>query len=1080
MQNKLAKFLFSTRLMSVLFIVFAIAMAVGTFLENSFTTTAAREWIYNTWWFELIMLLFAANFLGNIKRYQLLKKAKWTTLLFHLSFLLIIVGAGITRYIGQEGVMPIDEGEVSNSFLSQKTYLSVRLVGNHDGQDLQRTQNLRMRLAPHIAKGKEVSTDFKGQDVNFEVVDFTGNAERVFEENPDGETYLKLVEAGGGRRNDHYIKEGEVEQYHNILFSFNNPKDGAINITSENGEYFIETPFEGNYMRMADQQKGGVAKDSLQELNLRSLYSMAGLKFVIPNKAVTGKYKTLSRDKSRDDLSDQVTFKVTSGGESKTISLKGSQGRVNPYKKIELAGLGVNLRYGSKKIDLPFALRLNDFVAKKYPGTANRETPSYSGFKSKVDLIDEGEETPKEIYMNNILNHKGYRFFQSSFQPDESGTILSVNHDRWGTWVTYVGYMLLYLGLMLILFDPGSRFGQLKKQLDKVKMKKSKLSALLIFVALTSSFAVEAQDSTQVMPGEQQAAPAVDHQHDNQSSPLSWSVDKTKKFIKANAVEKKHAEKFARLIIQDEGGRMKPANTYSSELVRKISKQNEFAGLNSDQILLSMMETPAAWYNIPLVYVKAKNDSLHHVLDVEEGRKRLSMRDFFDEEGNYKLTPFLENAYQAKVKNQFQKDYISLDQKVSLLSNTLEGRGLKIFPVPDSENDEWVSFTEARENEKIQRDSMYQVTVLPMYIQSLKNARKSGDFNTAEKALEVLKRYQHQYGADVMPSDNKVEAEILYNEHDVFRGLFWQYMLAGMVMFLFVIFKIFYDKKLIGIAVNVSKVAIFVLFLLHTAGLIFRWYISGHAPWTDAYESMIYVAWATMFFGLAFGRKSNLTTASTAFVAAIILMVAHWNWLDPSVANLVPVLDSYWLMIHVAVIVASYGPFTLGMILGLVALILMIATTDENRRKMNLNIQEITIINELALTVGLVMLTIGNFLGGMWANESWGRYWGWDPKETWALISIMVYAFVVHMRLVPGLRGKFAFNWASVFAFSSIMMTYFGVNFYLTGLHSYASGDQIISYQFIAIALVAWLVLGFFAYRKYKKHYHKLAKKRKK
>src|SRR5690606_9155117 len=195
-------------------------------------------------------------------------------------------------------------------------------------------------------------------------------------------------------------------------------------------------------------------------------------------------------------------------------------------------------------------------------------------------------------------------------------------------------------------------------------------------------------------------------------------------------------------------------------------------------------------------------------------------------------------------------------------------------------------------------------------------------------------------------------------------------------------------------------------------------------------------------------------------VTAIILMVAHWNWLDPAIGNLEPVLDSYWLMIHVSIIVASYGPFTLGMILGVVALILMLATNEKNRTKMAFNIKEITIVNEMALTIGLVMLTIGNFLGGQWANESWGRYWGWDPKETWALVSIMIYAFVIHMRLVPGLKGRFAFNWASILAFGSILMTYFGVNFYLSGLHSYASGDQIISYKFIVISLALWFVLG--------------------
>jgi len=200
---------------------------------------------------------------------------------------------------------------------------------------------------------------------------------------------------------------------------------------------------------------------------------------------------------------------------------------------------------------------------------------------------------------------------------------------------------------------------------------------------------------------------------------------------------------------------------------------------------------------------------------------------------------------------------------------------------------------------------------------------------------------------------------------------------------------------------------------------------------------------------------------------------AHWNWMDPSIANLQPVLNSYWLMIHVAVIVASYGPFTLAMVLGVVSLILMLFTNKKNKAKMDLNIQEITYINEMALTIGLVMLTIGNFLGGQWANESWGRYWGWDPKETWALISIMIYAFVIHARFVPALRGKWIYNLMSVVAFYSILMTYFGVNFYLTGMHSYASGDKVVTPSFVYYSVACVAVLGFFSYLSYKKHFKK-------
>ena len=261
--------------------------------------------------------------------------------------------------------------------------------------------------------------------------------------------------------------------------------------------------------------------------------------------------------------------------------------------------------------------------------------------------------------------------------------------------------------------------------------------------------------------------------------------------------------------------------------------------------------------------------------------------------------------------------------------------------------------------------------------------------------------------------------------------------------------QIFKEAKFLNLVIKILKISTLILFISHTLGLIFRGYISGHAPWSDAYESMIYVSWDKVFFGLIFGRRSDLTIACTTFVSSMILMISHWNWLDPAIANLQPVLDSYWLMIHVAIIVASYGPFAIGMIIGSVCLFLMILLNDKNKDKLKNKIKELTIINELSLTLGLILLTIGNFLGAMWANESWGRYWGWDPKETWALISIMVYAFVIHIRLIPGFRTSWLFNLLSVIAFSSILMTYFGVNFYLVGLHSYASGDKVITPNFI-------------------------------
>ena len=1056
MQNKIASVLFSTRIMAVLFIVFAIAMALGTFIESWYTIETARVLIYNTWWFEGIMVFFVINFCGNIVRFRMHKREKWSSLLIHLSFILILVGAFVTRYISYEGIMPIREGETTSSFLSERTYLTAYLDGEIDGEPRRRVIEEAVLLAPETENDYTIDTDFNGQNVDIEVINYIQGAEEGLVLAENGDNYLKIVEAGDGARHDHYLKEGEIANIHNTLFTLNKPTDGAINIEfdEEEGTYQLSSPFEGDFMRMSDQFKGKVVADSTQALMLRSLYNVGGMQFVIPEPMARGNYDIIPTEVKAKNQLNAVTLKVTTGGESKNISMLGGKGVVNPPKNLKVGGLDIYLNYGSKEMELPFSIKLNDFIADKYPGTEDNPTPSYAAFKSKVDVIDDNGSEPYEIFMNHVLDKEGYRFFQASFDPDEKGTVLSVNHDFWGTWITYIGYFLLYLGLMLILFDKGSRFGNLKVMLDKVKEKKAALTLIAaLFLSFNSGFAQNSQED--------------DHAH------VSSNKERVDSIIQSTAVDAEHAAKFGKLVIQDAGGRMKPANTFASELLRKLSKKDSYEGLNADQILISMTENPALWYNVPLIYVKPNNDSIRRIADVNVDEEYLALTNFFDASGTYKLSPYLEAAYKASVPNQFQKDFIETDRKVNLLYNALQGKVLRIFPIPEDENNKWISFPEVAESSLTGMDSVYARQILPIYMNTLRDSKLSGDYTKSEELLESITGYQKKFGADVMPSEEKINAEILYNKYDIFRSLFMWYMFAGLIMLILVVVQIFKDSKIIRVLIKASAVVILILFVVHTLGLAARWYISGHAPWSDAYESMIYVAWATMFFGLAFGRKSFLTIASTSFVASMILMIAHWNWMDPAIANLQPVLDSYWLMIHVSVIVGSYGPFTLGLILGAVSLILMILTTDKNKKKMDLNIKEITIITEMALTVGLVMLTIGNFLGGQWANESWGRYWGWDPKETWALISIMVYAFVIHMRLVPGLRSRWFFNLMAIIAFASIMMTYFGVNFYLAGLHSYASGDKVITPTFIYYAVAGVAVLGAVSYWKYKKYYAK-------
>ena len=1080
MQKRIADFLFSTRLMALLFIVYAVAMATGTILDagqETSPTPYTRELVYEAWWFELIHLLFIINFVGNIWRFKLWRKAKWSTLIFHLSFILIIFGAAWTRYVGFEGVMPIREGETENTFLSDKTYLNVFIDGEKDGAPMRRKlEPKRLNLSTRLNNDFEWKTDFAGKPVSISFSKFIDGAEEGLIEDTKGLNQLKIVEAGDGQRHEHYLEEGQVASIHNVLFALNTPTDGAINIGYDGENYTIKTPFGGTTRVMATQTDYDVAKDSVQELKLRSLYQLGGMQFVIPEPVMKGKNGIVEAFPKQKGQADALFVTIRTENGEETVGLLGGKGFNNEMESYKIGDLTFHLAYGSKAVELPFAIKLNDFIAERYPGTTN----VYSSYKSKITVVEGGDSNfDYDIFMNHVLDYKGYRFFQASFSPDELGTVLSVNHDAVGTWITYIGYFLLYLGLMIILFDKGSRFGDLKVRLDKVKARKAKLSVLVILFALGGNI-LNAQDEKVVVENgntevvEEQPQDFIPGtaviEEENHSLPTKTQIDS---MLLASKIPAEEAAKFSKIVIQDDRGRMMPVNTFASKLLRKLSRSDSYEGMTADQVFLSMVESPFFWYNVDFIYIKPANDSLRGIIGVPKDQEFVSALDFIDEQGRNKLDPYITSAYQAEFKNEFDKGFIDIAERLGLLNRAVSGEILKIFPLINDPNNKWVSYPELNESGFKGMDSLYTKQILPLYFSALREGKQTGDYSKADTFLKSIRSFQEKYGAAIMPSQDKIDAEVFYNKHDIFTKLYWMYLLASVFMFVFVIIRIFKDNRFIKSMVGVGGVAVLILFALHTLGLIWRWYISGHAPWSDAYESVLYVGWATMFFGLAFGRKSSLTVASTAFVAGFILWGASMNWLNPEIANLQPVLDSYWLMIHVAVIVASYGPFTLAMILGLVSLLLILLTTSKNKLKMELNIKELTIINEMALTVGLVMLTIGNFLGGQWANESWGRYWGWDPKETWALISIMVYAFVIHMRLVPGLRGRWFFNLMSVLAYGSIMMTYFGVNFWLSGLHSYASGDNILNLN-RALAIMGGVILfALVAYPKYKKYYKK-------
>ena len=1038
--KSIAKLLFSTRLMAVLFVVFAVAMGVGTFIESWYSTDTARIWVYNATWFEAIMVFFVLNFSGNIARYRLLRKEKWAVLTLHVSWILIIIGAFITRYISYEGMMPIREGATENSVYSSNAFLTLYVDGPVGDQKLRRTLEDDLIVTEQGIKSSLPWTmDFENTPIRVDFVRFEQGMQLGLVPDSSGTRYLQIVESSEGSRHDHYLAQGEISSIHNLLFAYDKPTEGAINLTSTPEGLTIQSPFEGSFMRMADQFSDAVSVGETAQLQLRSLYQLGGVQFVIPEPPVQGVMGIVKADDNlpKDQLQDAFTVRVWVGEASEEITVLGSKGASSFSQPVSIGNHDITVGYGSKVYTLPFSITLNDFIAQKYPGTEK----GYSSFMSKITVVDD-RPFDYDIYMNHVLDHQGYRFFQSSFHPDEQGTVLSVNYDQWGTWITYLGYILLYLGLMGIFFFGDTRFKQLSKSLDKFSSKKS----LLTIAALLTLGTSWGQTDHDVAHG---AVTPTD---------LSSLITKT-------VVAPEHARKFSALVIQDDNGRMKPLHTFTSELLRKLSFKDQYEGLNADQVFLSMQLNPAAWYQMPFLTIdkQANNDSIRRIIGAPLGQKLFKATDFFDDQGRYLLAPYLQDAYGTNSPNQFQKDFKNIDLKLGLLNRALSGEILKIFPVPDDENNKWISALEYRSGGYEIADSLYSNFVtngLRYYLMSLQKSVETGDYSESDKILEAIAQNQELLGNNVLPSKQKIEAEILYNELDLFNRLYHYQLMFGAFLFLVLIFQIFRDTKWVRTTASIFVWAIALTFVAHTFGLVFRWYLSGHAPWSDAYESILYVGWATLGFGLVFGRKNRLTLASATFVTSMLLWIAHQSWVDPSIANLVPVLDSYWLMIHVAIIVGSYGPLTVGMILGIVSLLLMVITTQGTKIKMESHIKELTVINELSITVGLVMLTIGNFLGGMWANESWGRYWGWDPKETWALISIMVYAFVIHGRLIPGLRGAWTFNLMTVLAYASIMMTYFGVNFYLVGLHSYASGEQVITPTFIWYTLFGVFVLA--------------------
>ncbi|WP_235835853.1 cytochrome c biogenesis protein CcsA [Cognatitamlana onchidii] len=1043
--NRLFKFFSSPILAVVLLFVFGLAMALATFIENDFGTTTAWKLIYDAWWFEMVMLGLGICFIMNIYKYKLWRIEKWALLTFHLAFIVILLGAGITRYASYGGIMRIREGAASNLIISDQNYLHVHLSDGHTAKTIRK----KIEFSPISNNYFEIVDEFKGKTVSIAYDEFIADAvPEIKDDVENGKAMIQMVVSAGNGRETVFLERGEIEAIgaHQHKIGFDVESEGVINIMENNGVFSILSPRNLSTFVMATETAGTIKKDSVHRMELRTLYRDGDASFVPlsyhPNaeiQLVSISEKPKDNDEQKDDA---LLVNVSIDKQLKPIKLLYREGFLPTKHEVDFDDIKVTISYGSEPITTPFSIHLDDFQLKRYPGST-----SPSAYASEVKVLDGDITTPHRIFMNNVLDYKGYRFFQASYDTDELGTVLAVNHDALGTNITYVGYFLMMIGMFFTLFGKSSRFTLINKSLKKLKNK----SLITVVLLLLTGASVYGQGNTK--------APEV-----------------TLSTIKQLAIDEQHANMFGRLMVQDLDGRIKPMNTLASEFLRKLSRKPYFQfskegariKLSANQAFLGMQAASNIWQYVPLIKVDAKKGgTLFKGLEISEDGL-VSFTGLLDENGKYILAEAAELANKKKPaeRSELDKEILKVDERFNILFNVFSGNYFKVFPNSNDNNNKWHSQTHHFKDFP-EEDGQFAQKIIPTYFSDVNNK----NWVDASEKLEYIKTFQDVLGKEIIPSRKRIEAELWYNQLNLNFWLFQVLFTLGAILLVIAILKIFTEPKVVDVLWNLLIIITLVCFLMFTGNIILRWYVSQHAPWSNGYEMLVFVSWVLLLCGLLTFRKSDFALPLSTLFAGALLFVSYLDWLSPEITNLMPVLKSFWLKIHVATIVSSYAPLALSAVLGFMALLLIIFKTEKTKKEIDIRIKELTYINEISMTIGLFVLSVGTFLGGIWANESWGRYWAWDPKETWALISIIVYAIVLHLRLIPGLKGAYVLNMVSVFAFGSIIMTSFGVNYYLSGLHSYAAGDPlpVPTFIYVLIAIVILVsVLAFYRKDKFK------------
>jgi len=638
-------------------------------------------------------------------------------------------------------------------------------------------------------------------------------------------------------------------------------------------------------------------------------------------------------------------------------------------------------------LDMGFKVKLDKFVMHKYPGST--QPSSYDSF---VSIIDGDKSFPYHIYMNHILVYKGFRVYQMAYDPDGKGSILLVGKDP-GMWITYLGYLLMTIGFIWSIFTKKSRF-----QATAKKLRQSGLFALFLmlgFGLLTPSKAID--------------------------------IDEYAKKSKEVSTE------FSKILVQY-NGRIKPLDSLNIDFIHKITKKAKLNGMDYNQLVAGMLAYPNLFEKLPMIYVG--NPGLREELGLKT--KYATYREFFNDMGQIKYMKQIDMAMQTpdRERTQRQREWLKINERLYVAYMIYSGKAFAIFPSPNAKNEnyKWYALDELNKLNPITHRFYFNL------FRQLVEGIATFDINKVKKANEKIYKIQKEYSAPILPSQKRVDMEIKYNHLKIFPSLIGIYSLLGIIAIFIGFFEVLKAKKLPKLELSFVVLGWIALFI-HTANMILRWYVSGHAPWSNAYESIVFIAWGSAFASLMFFKRSMLALGAGLFMAGMFMMVAHLNNIDPQITNMVPVLKSYWLLIHVAVITSSYGFLAVGSMLGLLNLILF-GIRKYKSLDLEFQIKEINNIIYLSLYIGLALLSIGTFLGGVWANESWGRYWSWDPKETWSLITMIAYAIVIHTKMIPKMKGEFLFSVLALLSFFFVLMTYFGVNFYIAqGLHAYGRGE---------------------------------------